>query len=126
MSEPERLDTPRRRAAHWSDLAACRGLPLSLFFGPPADTMAQREKRADQSAREKEAAAVCAVCAVRQQCLDSELALPLSEQFGVFGGTTDVARRAILRAAEQEREHQGMTRAPRTSRIRVNRPHKAA
>lgn len=64
----------------WQDHAACRAIPVELFF-PPA------EQEGD------EAKAVCAVCAVRQPCL--EFALAAGERFGVWGGLTPQERRSL-------------------------------
>jgi WhiB family redox-sensing transcriptional regulator len=65
----------------WMARAACRGLPLDLFFpvrGVSAATMGRVR-------------AVCAGCSVRSECLD--YAAATVETMGVWGGTTDRERR---------------------------------
>ena len=64
----------------WRTRAACRGLPVALFY--PTNTFIRRRARA-----------VCAVCAVQPECL--EYALHLNERFGVWAGTTDKQRRRL-------------------------------
>jgi WhiB family redox-sensing transcriptional regulator len=64
----------------WQELGACRDVPVQLFF-PPA------EQEAD------EAKAICAICEVRQPCL--EFALAAGERFGVWGGLTPQERRSL-------------------------------
>jgi WhiB family transcriptional regulator, redox-sensing transcriptional regulator len=67
----------------WKSEAACRGMPIDVFFQPTGD----RDWRPD------EALAVCARCPVREQCL--EMALRDNEIYGVLGGTTEKARYAL-------------------------------
>ena len=64
----------------WQDLGACRTLPVEIFF-PPA------EQEAD------EAKAICAICEVRQPCL--EFAIAAGERFGIWGGLTTQERRSL-------------------------------
>jgi WhiB family redox-sensing transcriptional regulator len=71
-------------ATTWRKQAACRGLDAKVFY--PAT-----EDEADAA----EAKAVCAVCPVRQTCL--EHALAHREREGVWGGTTERERRRIVR-----------------------------
>ena len=65
----------------WQDRAACREAPVQVFF-PPA------EQEVD------EAKAVCALCEVRQPCL--EYAIAAGERFGVWGGLTPQERRSLV------------------------------
>ena len=65
----------------WQDRAACRDVPVQLFF-PPA------EHEGD------EAKAMCAICEVRQPCL--EYAIAAGERFGVWGGLTPQERRSLI------------------------------
>jgi WhiB family redox-sensing transcriptional regulator len=60
-----------------------------LFFGLD-DTEAPAERRS----REEHAKAICSRCGVRDQCL--EYALQMREQYGIWGGLTEVKRRARL------------------------------
>ncbi len=64
----------------WQDLAACRAIPVEMFF-PPAEQEAEVAK------------AVCADCTVRQPCL--EFALAEAERFGIWGGLTTQERRSL-------------------------------
>jgi WhiB family redox-sensing transcriptional regulator len=66
----------------WRQNAACRGLDPEIFY-PVTDEEADVAK------------AVCAVCAVRETCL--EHALGSRERDGVWGGATEKERRRILR-----------------------------
>lgn len=73
----------------WQELAACKTLPLEMFF-PPAEQEADAAK------------AICSGCTVREPCL--EAALAAGERFGIWGGmSTDerqtVAARRRARAA---------------------------
>jgi WhiB family redox-sensing transcriptional regulator len=106
-----------RREPHWSEHAACMGLDLYLFFGPPTDIergMA-RESVMDRREREGQALAVCQGCPVRALCLETELALPADQQFGIYGGKTEYERQQMIYAAEAR------TRAPRRPRIRAKK-----
>ena len=66
----------------WWDNAACRGLPLMLFFPTPG------------TPPEPEALAVCARCPVREPCLAEAMAD--HNEVSIRGGTT-VEQRAELR-----------------------------
>lgn len=66
----------------WRQHAACRGVEPDIFY-PATDEEAEVAK------------AVCAVCPVRQPCL--EYALTSRERDGVWGGATEKERRRILR-----------------------------
>lgn len=72
----------------WQLRAACRGPESALFFPP-----SHAEAKIDRDARERRAKAVCAGCPVRRQCLD--YALRIGEQHGIWGGLTEVERRAL-------------------------------
>jgi len=76
--------------AEWSDAAACRGIENLLFFSP--DVMESKEVR---SRRERQAKQLCSDCSVREDCLSS--ALEQRESYGIWGGLTEVERRALLR-----------------------------
>jgi WhiB family redox-sensing transcriptional regulator len=65
----------------WQQRAACRGVRVELFF-PPVEQEAH------------EAKAVCALCDVREPCL--EAALVAGETFGVWGGLTPQERRSLV------------------------------
>lgn len=64
----------------WQDLAACRRIPVEVFF-PAA------EQEAD------EAKLVCRGCKVQAPCL--EFALTAGERFGIWGGLTTQERATL-------------------------------
>ena len=66
----------------WHDHAACQGLDPGIFY-PVSEEDAGPAK------------AVCAVCSVREACL--EYALGSREREGVWGGATERERRRIAR-----------------------------
>ncbi|MFN2556341.1 MAG: WhiB family transcriptional regulator [Nitriliruptorales bacterium] len=66
----------------WEERAACRGADVDLFFSP---------NERDQ----QQALAYCAVCEVRQECL--EAAIMNGETFGIWGGLLESDRRAYVR-----------------------------
>jgi WhiB family redox-sensing transcriptional regulator len=72
----------------WVDQAACGDLPLDqldLFFVEAGRTLS------------REAAALCAGCAVRQECLDHAVSREIGG--GYFGGMSPSKRRAEHRTA---------------------------
>ena len=64
----------------WQNEAACRLLPLEVFF-PPVEQEAEAAK------------VICSGCTVREACLESALAA--GERFGIWGGLTTQERRSI-------------------------------
>jgi WhiB family redox-sensing transcriptional regulator len=72
----------------WKLAGACRSASTDMFY-PASDSDAGPAK------------AVCESCTVQPQCL--EYALTVREPEGVWGGTTFVERRSILRR-RRERE----------------------
>jgi WhiB family redox-sensing transcriptional regulator len=64
----------------WQNEAACRMLPLEMFF-PPVEQEGEAAK------------AICSGCTVREPCL--EAALLSGERFGIWGGLTTQERRSI-------------------------------
>jgi len=84
----------------WMRDAACRDLPLTLFFGPDGETAAARE------AREAEARTVCAGCPVRDECLTYRLSYPRQRDAAIWAGLDEdertAARRALVRAERRE------------------------
>jgi WhiB family transcriptional regulator, redox-sensing transcriptional regulator len=76
--------------ARWQDRAACKGMDPTLFFGPEyAETVKEKRDREDA------AKAVCNTCPVKQECL--EYALDAREAYGIWGGMTELERKALLR-----------------------------
>jgi WhiB family redox-sensing transcriptional regulator len=63
------------------DEAACRGMDPELFYAEGGATIAKMKE-------------TCAVCPVRQKCLEWAVT---REEFGVWGGTTARERAAMRR-----------------------------
>ena len=80
----------------WRERASCLSYPAILFFG-----MDDVETPAERRAREDQAKLVCSTCGVRDECL--EYALTMREPYGIWGGLTEIERKARLRAAGQAR-----------------------
>lgn len=74
----------------WRDDAACRGLDTNVFFAGLG------ELRTHQLAK-----AICAKCPVREECLESALAMS-PELCGVWGGTTQTERSALRRRRRRD------------------------
>ncbi|MGQ0805315.1 MAG: WhiB family transcriptional regulator [Actinomycetota bacterium] len=68
----------------WREFARCRGVDPEVFY-PVSD---------DDDAAD-EAKSICALCPVREACL--EYALSTREKNGVWGGLTERERRRVLR-----------------------------
>ncbi|MBI4728650.1 MAG: WhiB family transcriptional regulator [Acidobacteria bacterium] len=69
--------------------ARCRGADPNLFFAPN-----HAEKKEEREEREATAKGLCGECPARGACLD--FALATREPHGVWGGLTEIERRAIL------------------------------
>ncbi len=80
--------TDEIRTTEWRGDAECRG-PNGSWFYPPS----RPERREERARRETKAKMICAMCAVSRQCLD--FALETREQHGVWGGLTELERRAL-------------------------------
>jgi WhiB family redox-sensing transcriptional regulator len=65
----------------WQADAACRSIPVELFF-PLVDHESDDAKT------------ICFQCAVREPCL--EAAIEAGERFGVWGGLTPQERRSLV------------------------------
>ncbi|XKK60924.1 WhiB family transcriptional regulator [Streptomyces sp. ARC32] len=72
---------------NWRELAACRTEDPDLFF--PIGTTGPAALQTEQ------AKAVCRTCPVREQCL--RWALDTGQTLGVWGGTSELERRALKR-----------------------------
>ena len=73
----------------WQERAACQAAEATAFFAPDSERIREREKRETQAKR------VCAECPVRQACLEHALSVP--EQFGIWGGLTELERQEEAR-----------------------------
>jgi WhiB family redox-sensing transcriptional regulator len=74
----------------WRLRAACKGLDPDMFFA--SEDLENRQERRD---REAAAKAVCARCAVTEECLD--YATRAGERYGIWGGLNSEERRALRR-----------------------------
>ena len=83
MSAQPIIEGPR-----WQVDAACHGEMGSIFYPP-----LRPERKVIRLARERRAKAACNSCHVRAECLES--ALEHNERYGIWGGLTDVERRAL-------------------------------
>ena len=72
---------------HWRQYARCLGADPELFY-PPSESD-------DGSAAADEAKAICAICPVREPCL--EHAITFREKQGVWGGLDERERRRLVR-----------------------------
>ena len=68
-------------AQPWQEAAACKTLPLEMFF-PPAEQEGEAAKT------------ICSGCTVKEPCL--EAALAAGERFGIWGGLTSEERQGIV------------------------------
>ncbi len=73
----------------WQLKAACRGPHAAVFFPPP-----HFERKEEKEGREARAKSICALCSVREACL--EYALRIREPHGIWGGLNEVERRQVL------------------------------
>ncbi len=70
----------------WFDDAACRDADTDVFF-PKSDADAEAAK------------AICAVCPVREECL--EFAVETRPSDGVWGGLTPIERHRLIRRRQK-------------------------
>lgn len=77
----------------WRHLALCRDEDPELFF--PVGSTGPAERQVE------EAKAVCRRCTVMADCLD--WALDTGQDAGVWGGTSEDERRALLRCRQSTR-----------------------
>jgi WhiB family redox-sensing transcriptional regulator len=84
-----RLPKPLIATYEWQCRAACARANPHLFFHPEGERGPGREKR------DRAAVAVCAVCAVVQDCRTHGLSA--REPYGVWGGLTENDREEIYR-----------------------------
>jgi WhiB family redox-sensing transcriptional regulator len=89
----------------WQERAACQAAEATAFFAPDSERIREREKREARAKR------VCGECPVRQACLEHALAVP--EQFGIWGGLTELERQ------EEARRRRGAGARPVVVPIRI-------
>jgi WhiB family transcriptional regulator, redox-sensing transcriptional regulator len=78
------------RDLRWMEQGACRGMDGAIFF----------PERGDVKGHGAIAKRVCAICPVRQRCLD--FALARHERHGIWGGADAQERRQITRRRRVE------------------------
>lgn len=66
---------------------ACREQPANFY--PPMHT----ERKHERLHRERQAKALCAICVVRDKCLD--YAITNEENYGIWGGMNEEERRVM-------------------------------
>lgn len=74
----------------WHVKAACRGPQGTAMFFPP-NTFERKDVKEE---RERRAKAICRGCPVRKDCL--EYAVSIKELHGIWGGTNELERKALL------------------------------
>jgi WhiB family transcriptional regulator, redox-sensing transcriptional regulator len=89
----------------WQERASCQAAEATAFFAPDSERIREREKR------EAAAKRVCSQCPVRQACLEHALTVP--EQFGIWGGLTELERQ------EEMRRRRGASTRPNVVPIRI-------
>ena len=86
MSYNRARDFVARLDRGWMESALCRSAPES-FYPPPSDNVAAREARA-----------ICALCSVKEACLEYALNFERpNERYGIWGGTTPLQRELAAR-----------------------------
>ena len=79
-----------QKVEDWQVKAACRGPQGTTMFFPPSNF----ERKDVKEQRERRAKAICQGCPVRKACL--EHAIAIRELHGIWGGTNEVERKALL------------------------------
>lgn len=89
------------RGRSWREHAACKGVPIEVFF--VGDDNRYRSHGGKDIYRE--ARSYCAACPVRRECLDDGISAESWSRHGFFGGMTPRERddEARLRSAERRR-----------------------
>ena len=82
LAQPPVQETTTAIPENWRQYARCLGADPELFYPSPDDEAV-------------EAKAICAVCPVREPCLDH--AITAREKQGVWGGFTERERRRMIR-----------------------------
>jgi WhiB family transcriptional regulator, redox-sensing transcriptional regulator len=83
----------------WADRAACKDMPLVLFFGEDG------ERRKVREFREEVAKQVCAGCPVKEDCLDFAMDRDRPEKYGVYGGLNEDERASERRRRQRRKNH---------------------
>ena len=88
MADTRRLPAPLTDNWDWQTQAACRGMDITVFFHPPDERNAARERRAAA------AKAICHVCPATAAC--RQHALQAREPYGIWGGLSENERASVL------------------------------
>jgi len=88
MTEISRLPGPVMDLWEWQYQGACRDADDTLFFHPEGERGSTRRRRAEA------AKAICATCAVINEC--REQSLRVREPYGVWGGLSEDERAVLL------------------------------
>jgi WhiB family redox-sensing transcriptional regulator len=84
----------------WHERAACRGLPIEVFFPDQSRGPGRDWGRVYEAAR-----ATCARCPVVRECLEEDLRLPRSERYGFRAGMTESRRRRLPSPRRPRADH---------------------
>ena len=95
MADLRRLSGPRADEWTWQIFGSCRGMDVEVFFHSP------NERGPIRAEREAFAKKVCSTCPVREACLRH--ALSVEESYGIWGGTSESERAAVIRARHRSR-----------------------
>ncbi len=79
-----------QKVEDWQVKAACRGPQGTAMFFPPSNF----ERKDEKEEREARAKAICRGCLVQKACL--EYAISIKELHGIWGGTNENERKALL------------------------------
>lgn len=85
---------PARPSWQWQRDAACRGMPLELFFGHEGERLPEKIRR------EAWAKAVCDDCPVRKQCEDFAMGDD-PERYGFWAGLGEEERKSERRRRQR-------------------------
>jgi len=96
VGQVARLPWPIFSSYEWQQGGACAQADATLFFHPDGERGPARRLRDDQ------ALALCARCRVIEDC--RRHALSAREPYGVWGGTTETERDALLSRLHAMRE----------------------
>ena len=100
----------------WRSEAACDGANPDIFFLGYGSTEGRGHASLNKTAKAR-AMELCAGCPVTDECLTYALALPLSDDFGIWGGTTELQRVGLRRARKQHQPPRSRTKPLQTKSL---------
>lgn len=78
----------------WQFQGACNGVDTNDFY------LDEKMRNPSKGRREQAAIAICNTCPVKAKCLEHALSVP--EFYGVWGGSTEEQRLAIINSSESK------------------------